>query len=24
LRAARWILGKSGVFEFREIVNELG
>ena len=23
LRAARWILGKSGVFEFREIVNEL-
>ena len=24
LRAARWILGKSGVFEFGEIVNELG
>lgn len=24
LRAARWILGKRGVFEFREIVNELG
>ena len=24
LRAARWILGKNGVFEFREIVNELG
>lgn len=24
LRAARWILGKTGVFEFREIVNELG
>ena len=24
LRAARWIVGKSGVFEFREIVNELG
>jgi 4-hydroxy-tetrahydrodipicolinate reductase len=24
LRAARWILGKSGVFEFSEIVNELG
>ena len=24
LRAARWIIGKSGVFEFREIVNELG
>jgi len=24
LRAARWILGKSGVFEFREIVNQLG
>jgi 4-hydroxy-tetrahydrodipicolinate reductase len=24
LRAARWIMGKSGVFEFREIVNELG
>jgi 4-hydroxy-tetrahydrodipicolinate reductase len=23
LRAARWILGKNGVFEFREIVNEL-
>jgi 4-hydroxy-tetrahydrodipicolinate reductase len=23
LRTARWILGKSGVFEFREIVNEL-
>jgi 4-hydroxy-tetrahydrodipicolinate reductase len=23
LRAARWILGKTGVFEFREIVNEL-
>jgi len=24
LRAARWILGKNGVFEFREIVDELG
>jgi 4-hydroxy-tetrahydrodipicolinate reductase len=24
LRAARWIVGKSGIFEFREIVNELG
>jgi 4-hydroxy-tetrahydrodipicolinate reductase len=24
LRAARWIIGKNGVFEFREIVNELG
>ena len=24
LRAARWIVGKTGVFEFREIVNELG
>jgi len=24
LRAARWIVGKNGVFEFREIVNELG
>lgn len=24
LRAARWILGKNGVFEFREIVNQLG
>jgi len=24
LRAARWIMGKNGVFEFREIVNELG
>ncbi len=24
LRAARWIVGKIGVFEFREIVNELG
>jgi 4-hydroxy-tetrahydrodipicolinate reductase len=24
LRAARWIVGKQGVFEFREIVNELG
>jgi 4-hydroxy-tetrahydrodipicolinate reductase len=24
LRSARWILGKTGVFEFREIVNELG
>ena len=24
LRAARWVVGKSGVFEFREIVNELG
>ena len=23
LRAARWIVGKTGVFEFREIVNEL-
>jgi 4-hydroxy-tetrahydrodipicolinate reductase len=23
LRAARWILGKNGVFEFREIINEL-
>jgi 4-hydroxy-tetrahydrodipicolinate reductase len=23
LRAARWIIGKNGVFEFREIVNEL-
>ena len=23
LRAARWILGKAGVFEFRDIVNEL-
>jgi 4-hydroxy-tetrahydrodipicolinate reductase len=23
LRAARWIVGKNGVFEFREIVNEL-
>jgi 4-hydroxy-tetrahydrodipicolinate reductase len=23
LRAARWIMGKNGVFEFREIVNEL-
>jgi 4-hydroxy-tetrahydrodipicolinate reductase len=23
LRAARWIVGKKGVFEFREIVNEL-
>jgi 4-hydroxy-tetrahydrodipicolinate reductase len=23
LRAARWIVGKSGVFEFREIVNQL-
>lgn len=24
LRAARWIVGKNGVFEFREILNELG
>ena len=24
LRAARWIVGKAGVFEFGEIVNELG
>ena len=24
LRAARWIIGKNGVFEFREIVDELG
>jgi 4-hydroxy-tetrahydrodipicolinate reductase len=24
LRAARWIVGKNGVFEFREIANELG
>ena len=24
LQAARWIVGKNGVFEFREIVNELG
>jgi 4-hydroxy-tetrahydrodipicolinate reductase len=24
LRAARWIVGKNGVFEFRDIVNELG
>jgi 4-hydroxy-tetrahydrodipicolinate reductase len=24
LRAARWIIGKKGVFEFREVVNELG
>ncbi|HLZ91452.1 MAG TPA: dihydrodipicolinate reductase C-terminal domain-containing protein [Candidatus Acidoferrum sp.] len=24
LRATRWIMGKKGVFEFREIVNELG
>ena len=24
LRAARWIVGKHGVFEFREIVNQLG
>ena len=24
LRAARWIVGKNGVFEFREIVDELG
>jgi 4-hydroxy-tetrahydrodipicolinate reductase len=24
LRAARWIVGKNGVFEFCEIVNELG
>jgi 4-hydroxy-tetrahydrodipicolinate reductase len=24
LRAARWIIGKNGVFEFREIVNQLG
>ena len=24
LRAARWIVGKQGVFDFREIVNELG
>jgi 4-hydroxy-tetrahydrodipicolinate reductase len=24
LRAARWIVGKQGVFEFRDIVNELG
>ncbi|HXN51853.1 MAG TPA: dihydrodipicolinate reductase C-terminal domain-containing protein [Candidatus Acidoferrum sp.] len=24
LRAARWIVGKNGVFEFHEIVNELG
>jgi 4-hydroxy-tetrahydrodipicolinate reductase len=23
LRAARWVLGKNGVFEFREIINEL-
>ena len=23
LRAARWIIGKEGVFEFREVVNEL-
>jgi 4-hydroxy-tetrahydrodipicolinate reductase len=23
LRAARWIVGKKGVFEFREIINEL-
>jgi 4-hydroxy-tetrahydrodipicolinate reductase len=23
LRAARWVIGKNGVFEFREIVNEL-
>jgi 4-hydroxy-tetrahydrodipicolinate reductase len=23
LRAARWIMGKNGVFEFREIVNQL-
>ncbi|MCU1243097.1 MAG: dihydrodipicolinate reductase [Candidatus Acidoferrum typicum] len=24
LRAAHWIMGKNGVFEFREIVNQLG
>jgi 4-hydroxy-tetrahydrodipicolinate reductase len=24
LRAARWIIGKNGVFEFREIVDQLG
>src|SRR5712692_9622701 len=24
LRAARWIAGKKGVFEFREILSELG
>jgi 4-hydroxy-tetrahydrodipicolinate reductase len=24
LRAARWVAGKQGVFEFREIVGELG
>ena len=24
LRAARWVAGKSGVFEFREILSELG
>ncbi len=24
LRAARWVVGKKGFFEFREIVNELG
>jgi 4-hydroxy-tetrahydrodipicolinate reductase len=24
LRAARWVMGKKGVFEFREILNDLG
>jgi 4-hydroxy-tetrahydrodipicolinate reductase len=24
LRAARWVIGKTGVFEFREILSELG
>ena len=24
LRAARWVAGKKGVFEFREILGELG
>jgi 4-hydroxy-tetrahydrodipicolinate reductase len=24
LRAARWLIGKNGVFEFREIVDQLG
>ncbi|PYU14746.1 MAG: 4-hydroxy-tetrahydrodipicolinate reductase, partial [Acidobacteria bacterium] len=24
LRAARWVVGKKGLFEFREILSELG
>jgi len=24
LRAARWVIGKKGLFEFQEILGELG